>query len=45
MKCVLCEKYGFVSITLDTGKTICLSCMDSIKKLESFAPNPFQDVK
>jgi hypothetical protein len=43
MKCILCEKNGFVSITLDTGKIICLSCFDSIKKLESFAPYPLDE--
>jgi hypothetical protein len=41
--CILCQEEYYVTITLNTGASICLNCTKEIKQLETFAPNPFQE--
>jgi len=43
MTCALCDSNYAISISVPSGKTICFPCFQSIKNLESFAPNPFQE--
>ena len=44
MKCVICEK-AFPGITFENDVNLCFACIRDIKRLEIFAPNPFQEVE
>ena len=44
MNCVLCNKsHAFGFFINDATRNICIDCVNTIKNLKHYAPNPFQN--